>query len=79
MAVEQTVPELVRSERQQTGTPHSLRQSLAPLVKAINERSRSAYAYADKQLHAHPWGSAGAVFGLGIVFGALIAMAARHR
>jgi ElaB/YqjD/DUF883 family membrane-anchored ribosome-binding protein len=77
--MEQAVPDLVREHAQQTQTsPPALRQRLAPLVNAINERSHSAYTYADKQLHAHPWRSAGAVFGLGVVLGALVALAARR-
>jgi ElaB/YqjD/DUF883 family membrane-anchored ribosome-binding protein len=77
--MEEAVPDLVREHAQQAQTsPHALRQRLAPIVKAINEQSRSAYAYADKQVHAHPWRSAGAVFGLGVVLGALVALAARR-
>jgi ElaB/YqjD/DUF883 family membrane-anchored ribosome-binding protein len=77
--MEQAVPDLVREHAQQTQTSsHKLRESLAPLVKAINERSHSAYTYTDKQLHEHPWRSAGAVFGLGVIFGALVALAARR-
>lgn len=77
--MEQTVPELVREQaRQPEPSARKLREGLAPLVKTINERSSSAYAYADRQLQAHPWGSAGAVFGLGVVFGALVALAARR-
>jgi ElaB/YqjD/DUF883 family membrane-anchored ribosome-binding protein len=77
--MEQAVSDLAREPAQQTQTsPHTLRQRLAPLVKTINQQSRSAYAYADKQLHAHPWGSAGAVLGVGVVLGALVALAARR-
>ena len=77
--MEQAVPNLVREHAQQTEpSPRKLRESLAPLVKTVNERSHRAYVYADKQLHAHPWGSAGAVFGLGVVLGALVALAARR-
>jgi len=77
--MEQAVPDLVRERARETqASPHTLRERLTPLVKAINEQSRSAYAYADKQFHAHPWRSAGAVFGLGVVLGALVALAARR-
>jgi ElaB/YqjD/DUF883 family membrane-anchored ribosome-binding protein len=77
--MEQAVTDLVHEHARQTQTsPHTMRERLSPLMKAVNEQSRSAYAYADKQLHAHPWGSAGAVFGLGVVFGALVVLAARR-
>ena len=77
--MEQAISDRVREDARQTQTsPHTLRESLAPLMKAINERSHSAYTYADKQLHAHPWGSAGAVFGAGVVLGALVVLAARR-
>ena len=77
--MEQAVPDLVREHAQQTQpSSQTLRESVAPLMKAINERSHSAYAYADRQVHAHPWRSAGAVFGLGVIFGALAALAARR-
>ena len=78
--MEHAAPHLAGERTQQTElTPHTLRESLAPLVKASNERSRSAYGYADRQLHAHPLGSAGAVFGFGVAFGVLVALAARRR
>lgn len=72
--------EQVIAERAQRPAPEArkLRDSIEPLIKALNENSRSAYRFADRQLHEHPWGAASAVFGLGVAFGALVALAARR-
>jgi ElaB/YqjD/DUF883 family membrane-anchored ribosome-binding protein len=78
--MEQVTPGLVRTAERSVEAPprHPLSERIAPLMKSINQRSRSIYVFADKQLHAHPWGSAGAAFGLGIVFGALIGLVSRR-
>lgn len=40
------------------------------------ERAREAAAYADRQVHHNPWTAVGVGFGVGMVFGALVAMLA---
>lgn len=45
----------------------------------INERARFMANYADEAVHNNPWTSIGIGFGVGVVIGALIAIAASSR
>jgi len=78
--MEQVTPGLVRTAERSAEVPphHALSERIAPLMKSINQRSHDMYAFADKQVHAHPWGCAGTAFGVGIVFGALVGLASRR-
>jgi ElaB/YqjD/DUF883 family membrane-anchored ribosome-binding protein len=41
--------------------------------------AREAYAYADRQVQQNPWTAVGVGFGIGVAFGALVAMVSRGR
>ena len=75
---QQSIPQqILDAEKRMHSRP--LSERIGPMITKLNERSHSAYEYADRQVHAHPWGAAGSALGLGIVVGALVALAAgRH-
>ena len=79
--VQEVIPEAATVEAKSAPAhveQQRLRERLAPVLTSINEGSRKAYFFADRQMHAHPWISAGTTFALGMMFGALLAMAARR-
>lgn len=45
----------------------------------MNEQARYVASYADEAVHNNPWTSIGIGFGVGVVIGALIAIAASSR
>jgi len=74
---QQSIPqEILDAEKRM----HSRRLSekIGPMITKLNERSHSAYVFADRQVHAHPWGAVGGALGLGVALGALVALAARR-
>ena len=44
-------------------------------VSAMSERARYAMRYADQHVHSNPWTAVGVGFGMGVIVGALLAMA----
>ena len=48
-------------------------------LQAARERLNHAAQYANQTVHNHPWTSLGVGFGLGLVVGALAALAASSR
>jgi ElaB/YqjD/DUF883 family membrane-anchored ribosome-binding protein len=57
---------------------HSARERLDDAVESMTERLRDAADYADRQVQNNPWTAVGASFGLGVVLGALVTLAARR-
>ena len=59
------------------------RERLNQTLSGVSERgmnaARDAAHYADRTVHSNPWTSVGVGFGLGVVVGALIAIAAGSR
>jgi ElaB/YqjD/DUF883 family membrane-anchored ribosome-binding protein len=59
------------------------REKLNQTLSGVSERSlnaaREAAHYADETVHNNPWTSIGVGFGIGVVVGALIALAASSR
>jgi ElaB/YqjD/DUF883 family membrane-anchored ribosome-binding protein len=51
------------------------RTRLNETVGAVSERARTAARYADQHVQSNPWTSVGIGFGVGVMFGALLAMA----
>jgi ElaB/YqjD/DUF883 family membrane-anchored ribosome-binding protein len=51
------------------------RTRLNETVNAVSERARTAARYADQRVQSNPWTSVGIGFGVGVMFGALLAMA----
>jgi ElaB/YqjD/DUF883 family membrane-anchored ribosome-binding protein len=48
-------------------------------MTGIREQAKHAAEYADEAVHKNPWRSIGLGFGIGVLVGALIAMAAGSR
>ena len=51
------------------------RTKLDETMSAVSEKARYAVRMADRRVHANPWTAVGVGFGVGMVFGALLAMA----
>lgn len=58
-------------------TYESMRAAMQEYVSSATEMAREAAAYADRQVQQNPWTAVGVGFGLGMVFGALVAMVSR--
>lgn len=54
----------------------NVRESMDQYVATASERAREAAAYADRQVQQNPWTAVGIGFGVGMMFGAMIAMLA---
>jgi ElaB/YqjD/DUF883 family membrane-anchored ribosome-binding protein len=48
-------------------------------MAGVREQAKHAAEYADEAVHRNPWASIGVGFGIGVLVGALIAMAAGSR
>lgn len=55
------------------------REKLNETWSGVTEQARYAAEYADEAVHNNPWTSVGIGFGVGVVVGALIAIAAGSR
>jgi ElaB/YqjD/DUF883 family membrane-anchored ribosome-binding protein len=55
------------------------RERLNQTLSGVGEQAKHAVQYADEAVHHNPWTSVGVGFGLGVVVGALIALAASSR
>jgi ElaB/YqjD/DUF883 family membrane-anchored ribosome-binding protein len=56
-----------------------VRAAMDEYVASATEMAREAYAYADRQVQQNPWTAVGVGFGIGVAFGALVAMVSRGR
>jgi ElaB/YqjD/DUF883 family membrane-anchored ribosome-binding protein len=54
----------------------SMRQSVDHAIASASDRTREMVRYADRRVQASPWAAVGISFGAGMIFGALVAMAA---
>jgi ElaB/YqjD/DUF883 family membrane-anchored ribosome-binding protein len=54
------------------------RERLNETLQDVTARLEEACSYAEQQVHARPWTAVGMSFGVGIVMGALITLAARR-
>ena len=52
------------------------RQRLNETLATVKQRAGEAYEYTDQVVRANPWSSIGVGFGVGILVGALVALAA---
>jgi ElaB/YqjD/DUF883 family membrane-anchored ribosome-binding protein len=57
-------------------TLQAARERLNETLAGVGEQARHAAKYADETVHNNPWTSIGVGFGIGVVVGALIALAA---
>ena len=51
------------------------RARLNETMQAVSGKAREAVRYTDQVVHTNPWTSVGIGFGVGVLFGALLAMA----
>jgi ElaB/YqjD/DUF883 family membrane-anchored ribosome-binding protein len=57
-------------------TLQRVRAMMDQYMATATERAREAAAYADRQVQNNPWTAVGIGFGVGMIFGALVAMLA---
>jgi ElaB/YqjD/DUF883 family membrane-anchored ribosome-binding protein len=57
-------------------TLRNVRETMDEYMSSASERARQAAAYADRAVHQNPWTAVGVGFGVGMVFGALVALLA---
>jgi ElaB/YqjD/DUF883 family membrane-anchored ribosome-binding protein len=57
-------------------TLRNVRETMDEYLNAASERAREAASYADRQVQQNPWTAVGVGFGVGMVFGALVALLA---
>ncbi|TAK81793.1 MAG: DUF883 family protein [Betaproteobacteria bacterium] len=69
-------PSTVQEMRAGTDRRRKVREAVDEYWSTAAERAREAAAYADRQVHHNPWTAVGIGFGVGMVFGALVAMLA---
>lgn len=60
-------------------TLHSLRHAVTDYMNSATTRAREAAAYADRRVQSSPWTAVSIGFGVGLVFGVLLAAATRTR
>lgn len=56
----------------------SAKQQLNDVLEGISDRAREYGRYADETVQQNPWTAVGVGFGVGIVMGALLMLAARR-
>ncbi len=59
-------------------TLKSAKQQLNEVLDGISDRAREYSRYADEAVQQNPWASVGVSFGVGVVMGALLMLAARR-
>ena len=55
-----------------------MRAAMDEYVASATDMAREACAYADRQVQQNPWTAVGVGFGVGVAFGALVAMVSRR-
>ena len=69
-------PGTVQEMRSGTDRRRKVREAVDEYWGSAATRAREAAAYADRQVHHNPWTAVGVGFGVGMIFGALVAMLA---
>jgi ElaB/YqjD/DUF883 family membrane-anchored ribosome-binding protein len=54
------------------------KRQLTEVIDTVSERAREYGRYADEQVQQNPWTAVGVGFGVGVVMGALLMIAARR-
>jgi len=54
------------------------KRQLADVIDTVSDRAREYGRYADEQVQQNPWTAVGVGFGVGVVMGALLMIAARR-
>ncbi|HVL35742.1 MAG TPA: hypothetical protein VM489_08750 [Burkholderiales bacterium] len=71
------VPSSVQEMPSSEEALRTVRESMDQYMAVASEKARAAAAYADRRVHDSPWTAVGIGFGAGVVFGALIVLAAK--
>jgi ElaB/YqjD/DUF883 family membrane-anchored ribosome-binding protein len=72
-------PSNVQEMPGQEGRLQNVRQQMDQYMATATEKAREYYTLADRQVQSNPWTAVGVGFGVGMIFGALIAMASRSQ
>jgi ElaB/YqjD/DUF883 family membrane-anchored ribosome-binding protein len=56
-----------------------VRQTVDQAIANASDRTREMVRYADRRVQANPWTAVGLSFGMGMIFGVLVAMAAHSQ
>jgi ElaB/YqjD/DUF883 family membrane-anchored ribosome-binding protein len=70
-----STPEEVPSS-QTDAAMKSMRQTVDNAIASASDRTREMVRYADRRVQASPWTAVGVSFGIGMIFGVLVTMAA---
>jgi ElaB/YqjD/DUF883 family membrane-anchored ribosome-binding protein len=70
------IPSNVQDVPARGDTFQAARERVNETLAGVGEQARHAAQYADQAVHANPWASVGVGFGVGVLIGALIAIAA---
>ena len=54
----------------------SVKQTVDQALQNVSERTREVVRYADRRVQASPWTAVGVSFGIGMIFGVLVTLAA---
>jgi ElaB/YqjD/DUF883 family membrane-anchored ribosome-binding protein len=54
----------------------SVRQTVDQALANVSDRTKEMVRYADRRVQSNPWTAVGVGFGVGMIFGVLVAMAA---
>jgi ElaB/YqjD/DUF883 family membrane-anchored ribosome-binding protein len=54
----------------------SVRHTVDQAIANVSDRTREMVRYADRRVQASPWTAVGVGFGVGMIFGVLVALAA---
>jgi ElaB/YqjD/DUF883 family membrane-anchored ribosome-binding protein len=73
-----STPEEVPSS-QADAAMRSVRQTVDQAIASASDRTREMVRYADRRVQANPWTAVGLSFGLGMIFGVLVTMAAHSQ
>jgi ElaB/YqjD/DUF883 family membrane-anchored ribosome-binding protein len=65
--------------QQQEDAYHNARERLNETLATVKQRAGEACEYTDQVVRANPWSSIGVGFGVGILVGALVTLAATSR
>ncbi len=57
----------------------SVRQTVDQAVASVSDRTREMVRYADRRVHSNPWTAVGLSFGVGMIFGVLVTLAANQQ
>jgi ElaB/YqjD/DUF883 family membrane-anchored ribosome-binding protein len=73
-----TTNDMQFQEQETQDTLESAKRQLNEVLEGVSDRAREYGRYADETVQQNPWMAVGIGFGVGVVMGALLMMAARR-